>query len=929
MFKALNTKLKFSRYLFYLMLSVSLIALQSAQRITADTNPNAHLIISANETSEDNYLTIYFEGNGVSAFSFQIEYSSDETLEFDCDTFLSEVKCNHEVKTRNVRANFLDYSISNPLNTNGGRIALLEMPYDCADSPEISIHTIKFYSASLEPIDVSVENQTSCTSFTNHLFLPILNSHTTSHVNTQLPTLPEEQPNKLTESTLGDANCDSKIDIFDALSALHLGETATNTNNQCPTDQITEIHTSACNVNLDGLCNIDDVEILRMCDIGVGIQDHNNQVFCDPDRIPDEYIVTINLGQMTPSDLFVEIEQNGGEPIHEYDSVMSGVAAKLPPKALVVFEPQDFSIFFDKIIGEHDWGRDRIDQRSPELDGIYNPKNNGEGVHVYIVDSGIRATHIEFDGRIGSGFSAIGDPNDLEDCTGHGTHVTGIIGGATFGVANQVILHPVRIIDCNEKGNFRDLIRALDWIAEDIETHDHEPAVINLSVGGSGKDSQNRAVKNAIETLTSHDINVVVAAGNDRTSYICNKPLISADGSITVGATTIRDERWIDTNFGRCIDIFAPGQNVFSAGYLNDTASETKSGTSMAAPHVTGAVAIFLAMNPDATSTEVKNAIINNATDYAIQGAGTESPNKLLRIPELGGGRSQLSFQMLDIDTLLYNNYILDVDNQCGNPTPLLTPPMDNLHQKYRFSWHPYGNMASYQIGTNTGPSNMYFIKDINDPTSGGSEVPIDIRPGHSARSDWRPRPNENQYILYQYAETVGGQYDLYSASMSEPYTIKQLTDEDDLARPAHRGIRWSPDGNKVAFTASDGYIYLVTITEESGGLKAGEAERIVEGLEASWSPDGTHLVYYSLRDNSLRHNIFIVEISTKAVTQITFQTDDDSLSYREPDWSPDGTLIAFTGNHRDIFIVEPDGSNLQNLTCNSVGWRWFVRWRP
>uniref|UniRef100_UPI003467EDD9 Extracellular serine proteinase n=1 Tax=Thermus sp. (strain Rt41A) TaxID=32063 RepID=UPI003467EDD9 len=270
------------------------------------------------------------------------------------------------------------------------------------------------------------------------------------------------------------------------------------------------------------------------------------------------------------------------------------------------------------------WGLDRIDQRTLPLDGRYTYTATGAGVHAYVVDTGILLSHQEFTGRIGKGYDAITPGGSAQDCNGHGTHVAGTIGGTTYGVAKGVTLHPVRVLDCNGSGSNSSVIAGLDWV-----TQNHvKPAVINMSLGGGASTALDTAVMNAINA----GVTVVVAAGNDNRDACFYSPA-RVTAAITVGATTSTDYRASFSNYGRCLDLFAPGQSITSAWYTSSTATNTISGTAMATPHVTGAAALYLQWYPTATPSQVASALLYYATPNVVKNAGRYSPNLLLYTP--------------------------------------------------------------------------------------------------------------------------------------------------------------------------------------------------------------------------------------------------------------------------------------------------------
>lgn len=277
------------------------------------------------------------------------------------------------------------------------------------------------------------------------------------------------------------------------------------------------------------------------------------------------------------------------------------------------------------------WGLDRIDQRDLPLNGTYTYSTTASNVRAYIIDTGIRSTHSEFGGRVLSGYTAINDGRGSEDCNGHGTHVAGTVGGATYGVAKQVRLVPVRVLNCQGSGTNSGVIAGIDWV-----TANHvKPAVANMSLGGGASS----AVDTAVNNLINAGVTVVVAAGNENQDA-CNVSPARVANAITVGSTTNTDARSSFSNWGSCVNIFAPGSNITAAWHTSNTATNTISGTSMASPHVAGVAALYLAANPSATPATARNAIYSTASQGKLSGIGTGSPNLLVYslLTSNGGG---------------------------------------------------------------------------------------------------------------------------------------------------------------------------------------------------------------------------------------------------------------------------------------------------
>ncbi|MGI2974927.1 S8 family peptidase [Vibrio alginolyticus] len=384
----------------------------------------------------------------------------------------------------------------------------------------------------------------------------------------------------------------------------------------------------------------------------------------DDIAIADRYIVVFQQPQMMVSNS-TEFEQFTQRSVDRmsglysiqvesvFDHSISGFVANLSPEQLkdlrsdprVDYIEQDRILSLDPIVSADAnqtnaiWGLDRIDQRNLPLDNNYSANFDGTGVTAYVIDTGVNNAHVEFGGRSVSGYDFVDNDADASDCNGHGTHVAGTIGGSLYGVAKNVNLVGVRVLSCTGSGSTSGVIAGVDWVAANASG----PSVANMSLGGG----QSVALDSAVQSAVQSGVSFMLAAGNSNADACNYSPARVASG-VTVGSTTSTDARSSFSNWGSCVDIFAPGSQIKSAWY--DGGYKTISGTSMATPHVAGVAALYLQENRSLSPSQVESLLVSRATSG--------------KVTDTRGSVNKLLYSLTDADC----------GQDCGGPDPTPDP---------------------------------------------------------------------------------------------------------------------------------------------------------------------------------------------------------------------------------------------------------------
>jgi Tol biopolymer transport system component len=548
------------------------------------------------------------------------------------------------------------------------------------------------------------------------------------------------------------------------------------------------------------------------------------------------------------------------------------------------------------------WGLDRIDQRSLPLDTTYTYQNPGTGANVYVIDGGIRLTHQEFGGRALFAYDNVGDGRNGVDCNGHGTHVAGIVGGKTYGVAKDAKLWSVRVLNCLNQGTTARIIAGVDWVAANRV----QPAVANLSfITVAASDTIDLSVRN----LVAVGVTTVVAAGNNTGDASLRSPARVTE-AITVAATDQNDNQAPFSNFGSVVDVYAPGVDIISATSVDDISTSLRSGTSSAAPFVAGSAARYLSANPNESTAAVSGAITSNATAGKVVNAGLGTPNLVLFKPN-----SKIAFSSMRDGN--WELYVMDPDG--SNPKNISL----NTAKDLPVVWSPDGRKIAFQ-SNRTGAGDIYVM---NSDGSGLTRLTTSTYADQAPT--WSPDSQRIAFISKR-----DGNFDVFVMNADGTNQVNITRSVSPEYDPM-----WSPTENKIAFRSlRDGLTKHYVMNADGTNQIRLTGARVDESY-MDWSPDGKRVAfasYFYTPDYVEHYDVWVANADGSGGLNLLPITPYTGAGDFEPDWSPDGKTLAI-GSTRyngspygftELYTINPDGSNPLRLTYSSMG-NVAVQWSP
>ena len=558
---------------------------------------------------------------------------------------------------------------------------------------------------------------------------------------------------------------------------------------------------------------------------------------------PGRYIVQLRSG----ASAFGTASAVGATNVRAYSNAITGFAADLTAEAYDALsaDPNVISIEPDVMVQTSDtqlspvsWGLDRIDQRALPLDSSYTYPNRAQGVRAYVIDTGVRASHVQFGGRVAAGYDGVLDGNGTNDCNGHGTHVAGTIAGVTAGVAKAATVVPVRVLGCNGSGWMSVVIAGIDWVIADHEVG--QPAVANLSLGGA----KSRIMNSAVARGVADGVTFVVAAGNSNADA-CNASPASEATALTVGASGSSDLRASFSNWGSCLDVFAPGVGIASASHTGDTIMRTLSGTSMAAPHVAGAAALILGGEPSLSPAQVAARVLTGATTNALGSVGIGSPNRLL----FTGSADAPSPTTTVAPTTTAPTTTTPTTTAPTTTAPTTTAPTTTTLPATTTTVPRPANDNFAAAATLTGPSglvegsNVYATRELNEPNHGASSGAASLWYSWTAPSDGALVVSTGSTGGAAYTSTFDTLLGVYTGPAIGRLAVQAVNDDFALAS----GQLWS----RVSIEVTAGNTYNIAVDGWGGARGQVKLSWAFTAIDYSVKPSEPRSVTVSALDGS------------------------------------------------------------------------------
>lgn len=624
-----------------------------------------------------------------------------------------------------------------------------------------------------------------------------------------------------------------------------------------------------------------------------------------------------------------------GKVLHKYEHAIKGFSLSLPDQASdraieairnnpkVKYLEKDSPVFATETQANATWGIDRSDQRSLPIDGNYFYTATGDNVTVYVIDTGINYTHDDFEGRASFGFDAYG--GDGNDCDGHGTHVAGTIGGNKWGVAKDVNLVAVRVLDCNGSGTVSSVVAGVDWVTANATGL----SVANMSLGGGASSTLDEAIENSI----SSGVTYVVAAGNESVDA-CTVSPARTPNALTIGATTSSDSKAYYSNYGSCVDMFAPGSGITSAWVGSSSASNTISGTSMAAPHVAGAAALYLQSNTTASPSDVESAVISISTKDIVTNSNTSNNHLLYTIfdDSTGDGGGSNAVPVADF-TYTENNLNVNFNDQSTDSDGSITSWSwdfgDGATSSSQNPSHTYSQGGSYSVS-------LTVTDDAGDSDSVSKNITVNEQINEEAPvidsfniNPYKTGPWNRADVSWTVSDVNSKLSSIKTELMNGTSVLESLT--SSLSGGSASGIhehRSRNNADSVRLTVTDTNGNSTTSTKNLDGSDGGDGGNSAPTADFIYSTD---FLQVQFTDRSTDSDGSITDWSWNFGDGATSSTQNPSHTYAQPGtYTVTLTVTDDTGgtdSFSNFVTVEVNTGDPANISLTANGYKEKGRW--